>query len=182
MEGCLLVVDLQNDYFSGGKMELSGIGEATQNASRLLTTFREAALPIIHVRHLSTRPDANFFLPDTHGAEIYAAVAPLTDETVIEKNFPNAFLKTDLQKRLNQLGPQPLNICGAMSHMCIDATTRAAADLGFQCTVAEDACATRDLIFKDTSIPAAQVHAAFMAALSSGYARMVTTDEIIEAI
>ena len=69
-----------------------------------------------------------------------------------------------------------------MSHMCIDATTRAAADLGFSCTVIHDACATRDLVFGETVIPAAQVHGAFMAALAPIYARVVSLEEFLSGL
>ena len=65
-----------------------------------------------------------------------------------------------------------------MSHMCIDATTRAAVDFGFPCTVIHDACATRDLVFGGLTIPAAQVHGAFMAALAP-YARVLSLEEYL---
>ena len=64
--------------------------------------------------------------------------------------------------------------------MCIDATTRAAFDLGFSCVVAEDACATKDLTFKGKTIKASDVHASFMAALSAPYANILTTQETIK--
>ena len=70
-------------------------------------------------------------------------------------------------------------ICGAMSHMCVDAGARAASDLGYKCVVVHDACATRDQEFEGAVVPAAQAHAAFMAALRFGYARLVTTEEYL---
>ena len=90
---------------------------------------------------------------------------------MVEKNFPNAFRATDLEPRLRAAGVDHLVIAGAMSHMCIDATARAAFDHGFKCTVAEDACATRALEFAGRTLPARDVHAAFMAALAVPYAR-----------
>jgi nicotinamidase-related amidase len=63
-----------------------------------------------------------------------------------------------------------------MSHMCIDATTRAAFDFGFKCVVIHDACATRDLEFEGQTIAADQVHASFMAALGSAYATVLTLE------
>jgi len=179
MNNCLLLVDLQNDYFPGGNMELVGVEEAAAHARFLLNTFRTAKSPIIHVRHISARPDAAFFLPETFGAEIHQMVAPLEDETVVTKNFPNSFRGTSLREVLEKETFGELVICGAMSHMCIDATTRAAFDLGFSCIVAEDACATRDLVFKGRTIPASDVHASFMAALSVPYAKVFSTAEII---
>ena len=182
MNNCLILVDLQNDYFPGGNMELVGIEEAAANAQILLNEFRKAKLPVIHVQHISARPGATFFLPETDGARIHQMVTPQEDETIVVKNFPNSFRGTSLLEILNKEHIDNLVICGAMSHMCIDATTRAAFDLGFNCSVAEDACATKDLMFKSTTIKASDVHASFMAALAVPYARVISTQEIIESI
>ncbi len=175
----LLLIDLQNDYFPGGPMELVGAETAVANARRLLDLFREQQRPIIHVQHLSLRPGAGFFLPGTPGAEIHPLVAPAEGESLVQKHFPNSFRDTNLLALLKEQGIERLVICGAMSHMCIDATTRAAFDLGFACTLAHDACATRDLEFDGTKAPAAQVHAAYMAALAAVYAQVLPTAEIL---
>ncbi len=71
MSAVLLLVDIQNDYFQGGAMELNFSEEAGKRASQLLQAFRERALPVVHVRHVSNRPGATFFLPGTKGAEIH---------------------------------------------------------------------------------------------------------------
>jgi nicotinamidase-related amidase len=181
MKNSLILVDLQNDYFPGGNMELVGIEEAAANARILLKEFRKARLPVIHIRHIAAQPGATFFLPESDGANISQVVAPLDDEIVVVKNFPNSFRGTSLLEILGKEGTDNLIICGAMSHMCIDATTRAAFDLGFSCIVAEDACATKDLIFKGITIKASEVHASFMAALSVPYARVISTKGIIES-
>jgi nicotinamidase-related amidase len=177
----LILVDLQNDYFPGGRMELEGAEAAVDRAARLLRHFRDRALPVIHVRHVADRPGATFFLPGTPGADIHAAVAPAAAEPVVVKHFPNSFRETGLRERLQQAEVTSLTICGAMSHMCIDATTRAACDLGFTCRVAQDACATRALAFGSVTVPAAQVHAAFMAALSAAYAQVLSTADLLAA-
>lgn len=91
----------------------------------------------------------------------------------------NAFLGTDLEHTLDQHGVEALTIVGSMSHMCIDAATRAAADLGYAVTVAHDACATLPLEFDGKQVPAADVHGAAMAALAFAYAKVVKTDELI---
>ena len=179
---CLVLVDIQNDYFRGGKMELVGMKEAAANAQILLDHFRKAKLPVIHIQHISARPDATFFLPETPGAQIHASVAPREGEVVVVKHFPNSFRFTSLQETLKSQDSYDLIICGAMSHMCIDSTTRAAFDLGFTCTVADDACATKDLSYKGKTVKAAEVHASFMAALSVPYARINSTKEIIGSL
>lgn len=178
----LLLVDIQNDYFPGGKMALEGIDAASANASRLLIRFREKKLPLFHIRHIATRSGATFFLPDTPGSEIHPSVAPRTDEAVIVKHFPNSFRETALLDQLKKAGIASVVVCGAMSHMCIDATVRAACDLGFQCRVAHDACATRALTFGRETAPAGKVHAAFMAALSAAYAQVMATEDLLNNI
>lgn len=182
MKNCLILVDIQNDYFAGGRMALVGMEEAAARAQSLLKRFRAANLPVIHIQHVAARPDATFFLPETQGAEIHPLVTPLPGETVLVKHFPNSFRHTPLLETLKEQGTYDLTICGAMSHMCIDATTRAAFDFGFNCTVAEDACATRDLVFKGKPVKAAEVHAAFMAALSVPYAQIAQTRDLVERL
>jgi nicotinamidase-related amidase len=181
MNTCLILVDLQNDYFPGGSMELVGIEDAATNAQVLLHEFRKTKSPVIHVQHISDRLGATFFVPETNGAKIHQLVTPEEDEIVVVKNFPNSFRATPLLEILKKLNIDNLVICGAMSHMCIDATTRAAFDLGFNCIVADDACATKDLVFKSKTIKASDVHASFMAALSVPYAKVTSTKEIIES-
>lgn len=175
----LVMIDIQNDYFSGGKMELVGMERAAQKVELILQKFRQHRLPVFHIRHVSLRPGATFFLPGTKGVEIRQSVSPLNEENVIEKNYPNSFRGTALYEQLKAAGIERLIICGAMSHMCIDATTRAAFDLGFSCTVIEDGCATRDLPFKGETIKADKVHAAFMSALSVPYAKVLSADEFM---
>jgi len=126
----------------------------------------------VHIQHVSNRPGASFFLPGTEGVNIHASVAPLAGETVLQKSFPNSFRGTQLQEHLRGLGADHLVIAGMMTHMCVDATTRAAFDLGFSCSLAHDACATRALAFGEQRVPAAQVHAAFLAALAGLYAKI----------
>jgi nicotinamidase-related amidase len=145
MNPALVLVDIQQDYFPGGRMEVVGAVEASRAAKKLLGHFREKNLPIVHVQHISTRTGSTFFLPNTKGINIHESVSPLPNETVIKKHFPNSFRDTDLQKYLGSQGIKELVICGMMSHMCIDATVRAAFDRGYTCIVIHDACATRNL-------------------------------------
>lgn len=182
MNRALLLVDIQNDYFPGGKMELCQMEQAADKARDLLGEFRNREYPIFHVRHVSKNKGATFFLPDTMGAKIHQKVEPKPGEVVIEKHFPNSFRDTSLLDLLKAGKTGELLICGAMTHMCIDATTRAAFDLGFQCVVVDDACATRDLIFRGLEVSAANVHAAFMSALSSVYAKGLTAREAVTVL
>jgi nicotinamidase-related amidase len=182
MTTALVLVDIQNDYFPGGNMALEGMDAAAANAARLLAGFRARGLPVFHVRHLSVRPGATFFVPGTPGADLHVSVGPAAGEPVVEKNFPNGFRGTSLLEQLRGANADGVVIAGAMSHMCIDATTRAGFDHGLRCTVAEDACATRALEFGGRTIPARDVHGAFMAALAVPYARIASTEDVLRAL
>ena len=174
----LVLIDLQNDYFPGGTMELVGSESAGENAAKLLSRFRQKGLPIWHVQHISTRPGSTFFLPNTSGVNFHASVSPLVGERVITKNYPNAFRKTTLLQQLRVLKIESLIIAGMMTHMCVDTTVRAAYDLGFSCTVAHDACATRNLIFGNEPVFAQHVQAAYMASLNGIFADIEDTETL----
>ena len=103
MKTGLLLVDIQNDYFPGGRMELVGISEAGQKAGELLSVFRDNHWLTFHIKHLSVRKGATFFLPDTQGAEIHDCVKPLSDEQIIQKFFPNSFRDTALLVELKKI-------------------------------------------------------------------------------
>ncbi len=178
MKTGLVIIDIQNDYFPGGKMELEGSIDASRNARALLLAFREKKLPVFHVQHIASKPGATFFLPNTPGAKIHENVAPMAGETILQKNFPNSFRGTDLLERLKQDEVTRLVVAGMMTHMCIDTTVRAAFDLGFSCELAHDACATKALSFGSEIVPARQVHISFLSALRGVFANVLSAREI----
>lgn len=175
----LILVDFQNDYFDGGAFTLVGTANAAANARHVLDRFRANGETVIHIRHHAGEEDATFFVPGTAGAEINRVVAPIEGEHLVTKSNINGFVGTDLKKILDEQGVTHVVVVGAMSHMCIDALVRAASDLGYGVTVVHDAVAARDLEFGGRRVPAADVHASFMAALAFAYADVVTTDEYL---
>lgn len=181
MTSALVLIDLQNDYFPGGAMELVEPEAAVERAALLLRTFRERGWPVVHVQHVSTRAGATFFLPDTLGVRIHAAVAPAAGEAVVTKHFPNGFRGTTLQETLRSAGASTLVLAGMMTHMCVDTTVRAAADSGFECRLAHDACATRSLAFAGVTVAARDVQTAYLAALNGSFARVQAASEIVAA-
>lgn len=174
----VIVVDLQNEYLPTGKVPLVGIEGAVATAAGVIDAARASGEPVIHVRHEGATADSPIFTPGTENVEIIPAVQPREQEQVIVKHFPNAFRETGLQALLDEQGIAEVVVVGAMSHMCIDATARAAADFGYAVTVVADACATRDLEFAGTTVAAPDVHAAFMSALAFGYANVVAADDL----
>jgi nicotinamidase-related amidase len=173
MKSALILIDIQNDYFEGGKCELVEPFKALKNAEYILRMFREANLPVIHVQHINTREGATFFLPDSEGVKIHEALKPQDEEYLIIKHRPNSFYKTDLNKILASHDIKDVVICGMMTHMCIDTTVRAAKDYDLNVTVIEDACTTKDLRLYNMVMPAQTVHNTFMAALNGMFANIV---------
>ncbi len=178
MKQSLLLIDIQNDYFPGGAMELDGSPEAGAKAGELLQAFRRAALPIIHIQHISVRPGATFFLPDTPGVQIHQCVSPIGAEPLFQKKYPNSFRETPLLGHLRQLQIDRLVIAGMMTHMCVDTTVRAAADLGFHCILACDACATKALSFGNKTVSAENVQTAFLSSLNGLFAAVQSVEQI----
>lgn len=167
----LLIIDIQDFYYPGGTLPLSAPEPAGANAARLLAAARAGARPVVHVGHNAKA--GRGFRPE---------VAPRADETVLMKDEINAFVGTDLQAVLQRHGVTRLVLCGMQTHMCVEAATRAAHDLGYEVLVVGDACATRDLTHGGTTVPAAQVHAATLATLDRAYAKIVTMDEALAAL
>lgn len=178
MKNALLVIDIQKDYFPGGKYPLVEPLAAAKKAYDILQCFREHKGHHVHIQHISLEPDATFFIKGDSGSDIHDSAAHFEGEPIVYKHEPNSFLNTNLLEMLKGWEVERVIITGMMTHMCVDATARAASDLGFKVIVAEDACATRDLEFGGTTIPAEHVHKAFLSALES-YGDVMKSDQVI---
>ncbi|SIR90008.1 Nicotinamidase-related amidase [Pseudomonas sp. 43mfcvi1.1] len=181
MKRGLVVVDLQNEYLPTGKLPLDGIVAAVANAVRVISHSRDIGTPVFHIRHESNDERVPIFVKGSNGAQTQPAVAPLGNEPVIVKAHINAFRETDLKQQLEAADIEELVVIGAMSHMCIDAVVRAAADMGYPVTVLHDACATLDLTFGGVNVPAAHAHATMMAAFEFGYATVKSVEDYLSA-
>lgn len=168
ISSALLLVDIQNFYFpSENNPGLIGADEASLVAKEILETFRKNEKLVIHVRHKTK-----------NGFEIHKNVKPLSGEKIITKTEVNSFNGTDLLHYLQSKNIKRLIIIGMQTHMCLEGATRAAYDNGFECIVVEDACATRDLTFGNTTIKASDVHASTLESLTyGGYAKVIDLTE-----
>lgn len=164
----LLIIDIQDFYFPGGSSALVEPEKAAANAALLLDNFRNKKLPVIHVRHNAKT-----------GAEINKAVRPLPSEKVFSKDEVNCFIGTDLTSWLKTINPDTLVICGMQTHMCVEAATRAASDMGYNCILIHDACATKDLKFNDKVIKAEDVHYSTLSTLKN-YAAIISTEDYLK--
>ncbi|MFP3590679.1 cysteine hydrolase family protein [Chryseobacterium sp. SIMBA_038] len=179
----LLIIDVQNDYFKGGNMELVGYEKAGNNAKLVLDYFRSKKLPVIHIKHIATQEGATFFIPNTSGAEINKIVLPREDEKIITKHYPNSFRETELLEYLQSKGIKNLVITGMMTDVCVESTTRAAFDFGFNNTIISDATATRDRELFGKIVKAEEIQRSFLAGISTLgnlYARVITTSDLLK--
>jgi nicotinamidase-related amidase len=178
----LLVIDIQNFYFAGGRIPLVGSVEASLKAKSVLEAFRAKKLPVIHIQHLPK--GIEIFEPGVTDPQyaMHPNVAPVPGEAIVAKHFANSFRETRLEALLGDLNIKTLVIAGMQTHMCVEAAVRAGADLGFDVVLIEDACATRDLKLRDATVPAASIHTAVLAALNGSYAKVVTAFDILAAL
>lgn len=182
MNTALLLLEIQNDYFPNGRTPLEKSLDAAAKSQSVLQSFRDKKQPVIHVQHISTQPDATSLLPCTKGADFFSSVQPVKGEMIIKKHYPNSFKDTGLLNHLIKNQINHLVICGMTTHMTVDATVRAASDLGFSCTVLHDGCTARQLEFNHTIIPAQNVHFAFLAALQPQYANVLSCDDYLQKV
>lgn len=164
----LLLIDIQDFYFPGGRMQLEDPGQAGMNAGLVLEQFRKKAYPVYHVRH-------NF----EPGGSIHQYVKPVEGEKIFSKDQVNAFLETGLLEALRADSVEALVLCGMQTHMCLEAAVRAGHDFGFDITVVQDACATRALQYEELIIPAKSVHYSTIKTIEGTYAKVISTEELL---
>jgi nicotinamidase-related amidase len=175
-DAVLIVIDAQNEYVDG-KLPLPGVKPALANIARLLEKARADGGRIIHVQHRGRA--GTLFDPATRAFAIADEAAPKTGETIVEKPLPNAFAGTTLNETLTSMGVKRLVLAGFMTHMCVSSTARGALDLGYQTTVAADACATRDLPAAGGDISAADLHRAELSALADRFSIVCDTEALV---
>lgn len=171
-DSTLLVIDAQREYVDG-QLPLTGVDAALTQIARLQKRARAIGAPVVHVVHHAP-VGAGIFDPSNEFSQIAAAVMPVDDEAVVSKHYPNSFTESSLAEVLEKHGRKKLIVVGFMTHMCVSATSRAGLDRGFNVTVVDGACATRDLPDgKGGQISAEVVHQANLAALADLVATIV---------
>ena len=164
----LLLIDIQNIYFTPGPMLLRKPKDAATNAAKLLERFRSEKKQVVHIQH-------NFKLL----SGIHNLVKPIEGERVIQKEYPSSFLGTELREYLQELEITDIVVAGMMSHMCVDTTVRACQNYGYNVTLIDDACTTMALKHDGKKIDAETVHAVYMASLADGFAKVVKTEMLL---
>lgn len=153
----LLIVDIQNFYFPGDGPGLVNAEQTSLKAKEILQIFRDKKQLVVHVRHKAAK-----------GFEIQKNVKPISNEKVITKEEVNSFLRTDLLEYLKSNNINRLIIIGMQTQMCVEAAIRAGHDFGFECVVIQDACATRDVMYRGKTVKAEDVQTCILATVTDG--------------
>ncbi|WEJ70425.1 cysteine hydrolase family protein [Pseudomonas sp. PSE14] len=156
--------------------------QAEQRIGELLAAWRQAGWPVVHVRHISRTPGSPFW-PGQPGAEFQPELAPLDHEQVLEKNVPDAFINSGLERWLRVRGIDSVVICGVSTNNSVEATARSAGNLGFVTQVVADACFAFDKRdFNGVLRNAEEVHAMSLANLQGEYAQVLDANSILRAL
>lgn len=174
----LLIIDMQQG------MNQPTLGprnnpDAEVQIQHLLNAWRQAGRPVVHVRHISRTPGSVFW-PGQPGCEFQPALNPLPHEHVVEKNVPDAFTATGLERWLHARSIRQLVIVGVITNNSVEATARSGGNLGFDVTVVADACYTFDQTDLSGRLwPAADVHALSLSNLAMDYASIGYTEALL---
>jgi nicotinamidase-related amidase len=176
----VVVIDAQQEYFAPtGKVVLPHGPAAAERIATTLEWARARELPVVHIVHESRRPGATTFVPGSPALAVHPLAKPAGDEPVLTKHLPGSFTGTPLEEMLRKQGIERLIVCGFMTQMCVDTTTRQAAHLGFKVTVLADATAAMDVKAPDGAvIPADLVHRTHLGSLSGFLAEIRTSADV----
>lgn len=178
----LILIDIQVGFDNPDWGERNNPA-AEERAKSLLESWRANDLPIVHIKHVSTTPDSPL---SGEGTEFKPEVQPLREETVIEKSVNSAFIGTNLDAHLKQIGATDLTICGLTTPHCVSTTTRMAANMGYTVRLVADACAAfssnADVSFDNgLALTADESHRSALAHLHGEFAIVCLSAEILEA-
>lgn len=179
----LLLIDLQKGFedinYWGGERNNP---QAEKNCAKILSVWREAALPLFHIKHCSLT-DGSPLAESHQGNAFITETAPVDGEKVFKKSVNSAFIGTGLKEQLEDQNIDTVVIIGLTTDHCISTTTRMAGNYGFNTTVISDATAT----FNKTGIngemySAEQIHLTALASLKDEFATILTTEDLLKLL
>jgi len=177
----LIIIDVQKG-FDDSRWGRRNNPKAEANIARLLDAWRRSNRPVFHVQHSSGLRDSPLN-PRAAGHAIKDIVAPRTGEPVIKKTVHSAFIGTDLEKRLRKSRIRTVVLTGLTTDYCVATTARMAGNLGFDTYVVSDATATFDREGADGKrYSAEEVHAVNLASLNQEFAKIVTTNALLQLV
>ncbi|MEQ9724752.1 cysteine hydrolase family protein [Pseudomonas sp. WHRI 8822A] len=181
IQPALIIIDMQRGMLEPAAGERNN-PKAPARIGELLQAWRLAGATVVHVRHISRSTDS-LFAPGQACAEFQPALLPLPSEHVVEKNVPDAFINSGLERWLRVRDVQSLVIVGVSTNNSVEATARTAGNLGFSTHVVADGCYTfAKADYNGVLRSADEVHAMALANLHDEYAQVIESRAALELL
>lgn len=181
MKRALLVIDVQNEYFSG-KLPVTYPAGSLNNIVKAMEGANQKGIPVIIIQHTASQKDSGTFVKDSQGWKLYEAILIQKFDYLIEKNMPGSFTGTQLEKVLNDHGIDTVVISGYMTQMCCDTTARQAFHLGFTVEFLADATGTLDITNYAGTVKAEELHRAILVTQAMRFSQVISTDAWLQTI
>ncbi len=179
MKRALLIIDVQNEYFTG-LLPVTYPPKSMQNILDVMKTAKETNIPIVMVQHTATAKNAKAFVKETHGWELHDSIKEIEIEHYVEKTFPSSFVGTDLEEWLRAHDIDTVIISGYMTQHCCDTTARYAHHLGFNVEFLSDATGTLDFINQAGKATAEEIHRVTLVEQAFRFSTVMSTQEWIQ--
>lgn len=177
----LLVIDVQNEYFTG-KLPVSYPAGSLANVLRAMDAARARRVPVVAIQHASPQADATVFRKGSKEWELHAEVASRPHDVLIHKSLPGSFTGTNLEMWLRERGVETVVIAGYMTQMCCDTTARQAVHLGFGVEFLSDGTGTLAVKNVAGMVSDEELHRAILVTQQMRFGRVIKTGEWIEQL
>lgn len=181
MKRALLVIDVQNEYFTG-KLPVTYPSGSLDNITRAIKAAHTNNIPVIVIQHTAPQKDSKTFRKGTKEWELHPQIAGEKYDHIIEKTLPGSFTGTDLEAWLRERNIDTLVIAGYMTQMCCDTTARQAVHLGFSVEFLSDATGTLQISNYAGTVTAEELHKAILVTQAMRFSEVLTTEEWISSM
>lgn len=181
MKRALLVVDVQNEYFTG-QLPVWDSESSLSNILKAMDHAHEKGIPVVVIQHANLLENVSTLRKGTPEWELHPEIAKRPYDLLIEKNMPGSFTETDLEHWLRSKGITTVTITGYMAHICCDTTARQAAHLGFSVEFLADATGAIPLKNEWGEISAEELHRAVLIVQGAAFSKVMKTTDWIEQL
>jgi nicotinamidase-related amidase len=181
MKKALLVIDVQNEYIDG-KLPVTYPAGSLDNILKVMDAAIERKVPVVVVQHNSIQENAQTFVKGTHGWELYIEIANRPYDVLIEKNLPGSFTGTNLEDWIRLNGIDTITICGFMTQMCCDTTSRQAFHMGLNVEFLSDATGTLTIRNYAGEIKDEELHRAILVTQAMRFSKVISSGDWINGL
>ena len=178
MKDALLVIDAQNEYFTGS-MPVTHPKGSLENILKAMDHAHDRSVPVLVIQHTNPKPGAMSFRKGTTSWELHHEIKRRYADILIEKNLPGSFTGTVLESWLKEKNISKITITGYMTQMCCDTTARQAFHRGYAVDFLSDATGTLSVTNAAGTISDVDLHRAILVTQQMRFSRILTTDEWI---